>query len=390
MPATATHSAVAPLPLAQPDLSGLEEEKVLETMRSGRLALGPQLDAFEKKMSTQCGTAHAVAVSSGTAALHLIVRALGLGAGDEVLTTPFSFVASSNALLFEEVRPRFVDLGVGNFNLDPNRMEDALAPETKAILAVDVFGRPADWPGLTALANEYDLLLIDDACEALGASIGGRAVGTWGDAAAFGFYPNKQITTGEGGCITTDDAELADTCRSLRNQGRASRSRMEHVCLGYNYRLSELHAALGCAQLERLDELLEKRSRVASLYQETLAGLQDDLYLPNPPGDALPDGTERSWFVYVVRLGDHFAPDARDQLMAALRDQDIGCAPYFPAIHLQPYYRKRFGYERGDFPNCEATADRTLALPFFTKMTAADASRVAYVVKETLPHLPRT
>jgi perosamine synthetase len=357
-------------------------------MASGRLALGPMLERFESMMAAQCETAHAVAVSSGTAALHVIVRALGLGSEDVVVTTPYSFVASSNALLFEEIRPQFVDIDPGHFNLDLNRIEDALTPQTRAILAVDVFGRPADWAGLTVLAQEHDLLLIDDACEALGASVDGRAVGSWGEAAAFGFYPNKQITTGEGGCITTSDPALAERCRSLANQGRAARSRMEHVRLGYNYRLSELQAALGCAQLERLDELLDERARVAALYQTALGEIKGDLHLPNPPGQSLPEGTERSWFVYVVRLADHFAPDARDELMRQLEERGIGCAPYFPAIHLQPYYRERFGFERGDFPVCEATSDRTLALPFFTKMTVEDVARVASALEEALPHLP--
>jgi perosamine synthetase len=377
------------LPLAQPDLSAKAEKRVLRTLRSGQLAFGPEIEAFEEKMAAHCGTARAVATSSGTAALHLIVRALGLAEGDAALTTPFSFVASSNALLFEAVRPQFVDLAPGGFTLDLGRLEDAITPATRAILAVDVFGRPADWPALTTLAEEYDLLLIDDACEALGAKVGGRSVGSWGHAAAFGFYPNKQITTGEGGCITTDDADLADTCRSLRNQGRASRSEMKHTRLGYNYRLSELQAALGVVQLERLDTLLAERARVAACYQDALAGLQANLYLPNPPGHAPPGGTERSWFVYVVRLADHFAPSARDELMERLRRQGIGCAPYFPAIPLQPYYRERFGFERGDFPVCEATAERTLALPFFTEMTAEDTERVAAALEKALPELSR-
>jgi perosamine synthetase len=381
-----------PLPLARPDLTTLEEERVLEAVRSGRLAFGPKLEAFEEMMAARCETEHAVAVSSGTAALHLIVRALGLGAGDEVVTTPYSFVASSNALLFEEARPRFVDIAPQTFNLDPGRVEDALTPDTRAILAVDVFGRPADWPALVSLAEEHDLLLIDDACEALGARVGGRAVGGWGAAAAFGFYPNKQITTGEGGCLTTDDADLAARCRSLRNQGRASRSEMAHVRLGYNYRLSELQAALGAAQLERLDDLLAERKRVASLYQDALAPLHraGDLRLPNPPdAAATPEASQRSWFVYVARLADHFAPAARDVLTERLREQNIGCAPYFPSIHLQPYYRERFGFAEGDFPICESTSARTLALPFFTEMDDDDTARVAAALRAAFPELPR-
>jgi perosamine synthetase len=386
------HSA---LPLAQPDLTSAEEERVLEVVRSGRLAFGPALETFEEQMAARCETQCAVAVSSGTAALHLIVRALSLSAGDEVITTPYSFVASSNALLFEEVRPRFVDVDPQSFNLDPGRVEDALTPDTRAILAVDVFGRPADWPALASLAEEHGLLLIDDACEAIGARVGGRAIGSWGAASAFGFYPNKQITTGEGGCITTDDPELAARCRSLRNQGRASRSEMAHVRLGYNYRLSELQAALGVAQLERLDELLAARERVAARYQAALAPLHraGDVRLPNPPDDNPPDDeddAERSWFVYVVRLADHFAPGARDVLIERLRERNIGCAPYFPAIHLQPYYRERFGFAEGDFPVCEATSARTLALPFFTGMTADDSARVADALDAALPDLPRT
>jgi len=335
-------------------------------------------------MARRCDTEHAVAVSSGTAALHCIVSALDLEPGSDVLTTPFSFVASSNVLLYEDLRPRFVDIAPSTYNLDVDRAADAITPQTEAILAVDVFGVPADWPTLTALADEHDLALIDDACEAFGASIGGRAMGGWGDAAGFGFYPNKQITTGEGGCITTDDATLARRCRSLRNQGRADDGRMRHDRLGYNYRLDEMSAALGCAQLERLDELLDRRAAVAEMYREALAPLADHVVRP-----ARPTRAERSWFVYVVRLRDHFAEDARDQLMNHLQAEGIGCAPYFPAIHLQPYYRDRFGFSSGTFPTCEKVAARTLALPFYGSMTPDDVARVAHTLRETLPALPQ-
>lgn len=390
MPAPApgsTHAAPqrAALPLSAPDVSALERQYVMDVLGSSRLALGPRLEAFEEKMAAACGTRHAVAVSSGTAALHCIVRALGLGAGDEVLTTPFSFVASANAALFERARPRFADIDPATYNLDPARVEDALTPRTKAILAVDVFGTPADWPALAAIAERHGLALIADACEALGAAVGGRPVGSWGDAAAFGFYPNKQITTGEGGCVTTNSDALAARCRSLRNQGRATDARMEHVRLGFNYRLGEMAAALGCAQLERLPELLERRARIAALYAEALSGLEGDLALPaDPGGDA-----ERSWFVYVVRLRDYFSEAARDALMERLTERGIGCAPYFPAIHLQPYYRERFGYAPSDFPVCEAASARTLALPFFGAMTEGDVQRVAEALREILPQLPR-
>jgi perosamine synthetase len=360
-----------------------ERTRVLEVLQSGRLALGPQLEAFENAMAERCETEHAVAVSSGTGALHCIVSALDLEPGAEVITTPFSFVASSNVLLYEGLQPRYVDIDPSTYNLDVDRVADAVTPRTEAILAVDVFGVPANWPALSALADEHDLALIDDACEAIGASVQGQAIGGWGDAASFGFYPNKQITTGEGGCITTDDASLARRCRSLRNQGRADDARMRHDRLGYNYRLDEMSAALGCAQLDRLDLLLDRRTVVAEMYREALAPLTDDLALPARPAEG-----ERSWFVYVIRLRDHFADDARDQLMEHLQAEGIGCAPYFPAIHLQPYYRDRFGFSPGDFPTCERVSARTLALPFYGEMTREEVDRVARTLTDALPTLP--
>ncbi len=372
------------LPLSRPDVGELERRYVHEVLLSDRLAMGPRLEAFEAQMARQCGTRHAVAVSSGTAALHLIVRALDLSEGDEVVTTPFSFVASSNVVLYVGAHPRFVDVDPVTLQLDPGRVEDALTPASRAVLAVDVFGLPLDWPAYTALARTHDLFLIDDVCHALGASVGGRPIGSWGDAAAFGFYPNKQLTTAEGGCITTDDDGLADLCRSLRNQGRTTDRRMEHVRLGYNYRLSELSAALGCAQLERLPDLLDRRARVARWYHEALTPLQPDLLLPN----GATTGIHRSWFVYVIRLADHFSPGARDVLMHHLRERGIECAPYFPSIHLQPYYRQRFGFKPGDFPVCEAAAARTLALPFFTALAGEDVAYVARTLRAALPTLP--
>ena len=376
----------ASIPLARPNVTEHERACVQDVLQSQQLSRGPYLEAFEDAMAQRCGTEHAVAVSSGTGALHCIVAALDLPAGDEVITTPFSFVASSNVLLYEDLRPRYVDIDPSTYNLDVDRAADAITPETEAILAVDVFGVPADWPALSALADEHDLRLIDDACEAIGAAVEGRTVGGWGDAASFGFYPNKQITTGEGGCITTDDAALARRCRSLRNQGRSPQpaDRMRHDRLGYNYRLDEMSAALGIAQLDRLDTLLDRRTAVADRYREALAPLADDIVRP-----ARPDGAERSWFVYVVRLRDHFAEDARDQLMTHLRANGIGCAPYFPTIHLQPHYRDRFGFAPGDFPVCEKVAARTLALPFYGSMSKEEVDRVTHELKEELPSLPR-
>ena len=371
------------LPLSRPDTGDRERQYVKEVLDSGRLAMGPWLEAFEAHMAQGCDTRHAIAVNSGTAALHLIVAGLNLSDGDEVVTTPFSFVASSNVLLYQGARPRFVDISPTTYNLDPERAETALTPATRALLAVDIFGMPADWPVLTHLAQARNLFLIDDACHALGADVNGQRIGSWGDAAAFGFYPNKQITTAEGGCITTNSDELAMLCRSLRNQGRAEDSRMEHIRLGYNYRMSEMSAALGCAQLERLPTLLERRSQVATWYKEALSPLQPDLMLPFEPVAAT-----RSWFVYVVRLADTYAPEARDELMHHLQARGIACAPYFPSIHLQPYYRNRFGFKPGDFPICETISARTLALPFYTTLTQDEVAYVAQIIEETLPLLP--
>ena len=351
------------LPLAKPDITDLERAYVQEVLTSNRLAMGPWLDRFEARIAQYCQTRHALGVSSGTAALHLIIAGLSLGEGDEVITTPFSFVASANVLLYQNVAPRFIDISPETYNLDPEGLEEALTPSTRAILAVDIFGLPAAWPILTEAARARDLLLIDDACHAMGTHVEDRPIGSWADAAAFGFYPNKQITTGEGGCLTTNADELAAVCRSLRNQGRAQDNRMEHTRLGYNYRMSEMQAALGCAQLERLPELLDRRARVAGWYNAALAPLQQDLTLPFEPANAT-----RSWFVYVVRLSDDYAPEARDTLMGHLQAQGIACAPYFPSIHLQPYYRRRFGFKPGDFPVCEAVSARTLALPFYTTL----------------------
>jgi perosamine synthetase len=373
-----------PIPLARPSLSPDARHAVTDVLHSSQLSRGPYLERFEQNMADRCGTQHAVAVSSGTAALHCIVSALDLPPGAEVLTTPFSFVASTNVLLYEDLQPRFVDIDPTTYNLDVAKAEQAITPDTAAILAVDVFGQPADWPALTDLADAHDLRLIDDACEAPGATIGGRPIGAWGDAAAFGFYPNKQLTTGEGGCITTDDAGLAAACRSLRNQGRSGNGRMEHDRLGYNYRLDEMSAALGCAQLDRLDEILAERRAVAEEYRDALAPLADHLHIPAPAGT----GT-RSWFVYVVQLRDHFVASARDQLMERLQSKGIGCAPYFPAIHLQPFHRDELGHQAGDFPVCEHVSARTLALPFAPDLADGDIRRVAQTIGETLPELPQ-
>ncbi len=372
------------IPLSRPSIGDKEREYVMQVLESSQLALGPMLDRFEALMAELCGVKHAVAVNSGTSALHLIVRGLGIGAGDEVITTPFSFVASSNCLLYENAVPRFVDIDPETLSFDLEKLENAITPATKGILGIDVFGSPAPWPALQALAEKHNLLLIDDACEAPGAIIGDKPIGAWGDAAAFGFYPNKQITTGEGGCITTNNDKLAEQCRSMLNQGRAIRERMEHVRLGYNYRLDELSAAVGCAQLERVQGLLKQRWRMSDVYTDMLSPFTGDLVLPGE----LP-GTKRSWFVYVVQLSEAFAPEARDAALRLLQEAGIGCAAYFPSIHLQPFYRDQFGYKSGDFPVCESISNRSIALPFYPSLLPDDIIHVSRTLGKILPQLPK-
>jgi perosamine synthetase len=398
--------------LSGADIGALERRAVLSALRSDRLALGPCAREFERLVADYVGVRFAVAVSSGTAGLHLVVRALGLGDNDEVITTPFSFIASANCLLYERARPLFVDIDPDTLCLDPARVEAAITDRTRAILGVDVFGHPADWPALAAIARRHRLTLIEDSCEALGAGLrppqelrsappatgtalraarhsparpadgplATRRCGSFADAAVFAFYPNKQLTTGEGGIVVTDSARIANACRSMSNQGRrlAGGSWLEHIRLGFNYRLDELSAALGVAQLRRIDELLAERQRVAGEYSRLLAGVED-VYSPYcAPGASI------SWFVYVVRLAPRFSRADRDSILGRLRRRGVECADYFRPIHLQPFYRRRFGYRRGAFPVTEATSDRTIALPFHTRLTAAEIRRVVEELKQAL------
>lgn len=373
------------LPLARPSVSSRDQATVAEVLSSDILARGPALRLFEERMAEYCQTKHAIAVNSGTAALHLLAQGLGLAPGDEVITTPFSFVASSNVILYQGATPRFVDIDPDTLNLDVQLLDAARSPKTRGILAVDVFGLPADWPHLSAFASAHDLFLIADACESIGATINGRPMGSWGDGAAFGFYPNKQLTTGEGGCLTTNSDSLAERCRSLRNQGRTiDPRRMDHVKLGYNYRMNEMTAALGASQVKRLPQLLQRRTQIAEWYTDALSTLCPELILPL---HTVPNRT-RSWFVYVIRLGTAYSAQARDHLQKALHEAGIGTAPYFPCIHLQPYYRRRFGFKPGDFPVAEHVSERSLALPFYPQLTQADVDRVAETIRTLLPQLP--
>jgi perosamine synthetase len=360
------------IPLSSPDISDAEIDAVVEVLRTPNLSLGPKLVEFERAIAVYAGTSHAVAINSGTSGLHLCVRALGLRAGDEVITTPFSFVASTNVLLFESAIPVFVDVDPSTLNIDPERIEAAITPRTRAILVVHVFGRPAPMREIMAIARGHDLAVIEDACEAIGAELRGAKVGSIGQAGVFAFYPNKQMTTGEGGAIVTDDPEIDQLARRLRNQGRdGTRDWYEHVDLGYNYRLSDVNCALGLAQLGRLESMLALREAVARGYAERLAG-ESRLVLPEP---TVEDG-RMSWFVYVVRLDASFDRERRDRLVREMQAKGIGCGRYFAPIHLQPYYAERFGYVRGDFPACEAAAERSIALPFFNRLTDAQLDEV--------------
>jgi len=368
------------IPLAQPDLTEAEVEAVTAVLRTPHLALGPKLREFESAIAKFIGVHHAVATNSGTSALHLVVRALGIGLGDEVITTPFSFIASSNCILYERAKPVFVDIDPKTLNIDPERVEEAITPHTKAILAVDVFGHPADWPALERTAEKHGLLLIEDSAEALGSELGGRQCGSFGNAAIFGFYPNKQITTGEGGVVVTDDPEIAALCRSMVNQGRGEGGAwLKHVRLGYNYRMDEMSAALGLAQLSRIEEIIEARAKVAAWYTQALARVEG----VEPPYVA--PGVRMSWFVYVVRLAPEFSRENRDRIIEGLQAQGIGCRAYFEPIHLQPFYQELLGTKEGDFPITEAVAARTIALPFYNRLTK---EQIEYVV-DTLADLVR-
>ena len=359
------------IPLARPTLGEREEELVLEVLRSGSLSLGPRLAAFENAFARRLGVERASAVSSGTAGLHLAVRAAGVEPGDEVVTTPFSFVASANCVLYEGARPVFCDIDPRTLNVDPAAAEAAVSERTVGLLPVHVFGYPADMPALERLAEARGLWLVEDACEALGARhADGPPVGARGNLAVFGFYANKQITTGEGGMVVCPIEAHKERLDSERNQGRApDMGWLDHDRLGFNYRLSDIACALGLAQLERLDDMLAARARAAALYGEALGELEG-LQLPCPDAG----GDTRGWFVYVVQV-PHGVD--RDRVVDGLRERGIDSKPYLPAIHLMSFYRERFGHREGEFPVCEDVAARSLALPFFPGLSESQVARVS-------------
>ncbi|MCF6199859.1 MAG: DegT/DnrJ/EryC1/StrS family aminotransferase [Hyphomicrobiaceae bacterium] len=376
------------IPLSQPDITQSDINAVVDVLRSGRLSIGPRRDLFEQLVAARAKRRHGIAVSSGTAGLHLCLLGLGIGPGDEVVTTPFSFIASSNAILMAGAKPVFVDIDPNSLNMDPNLIEAAITPKTKAILVVEVFGNPQHMDTIEQIANKYELPLIEDSCEGLGGKLRGRPIGNFGRCSVFAFYPNKQITTGEGGMIVTDDDRLAELCRSLRNQGRSESSVtdnltnntgtwLNHERLGYNYRLSEIASALGASQMERLDTLLEKRREVVGMYMRRLMDW-DDLMLPNcQPGTE----SERSWFVFVVRLSNVYGQVQRDRIITGLRRHEIGASNYFPCIHLQPFYQRDMGFNKGDFPIAESIGDRTIALPFHPNLDETEVELICHTLK---------
>jgi dTDP-4-amino-4,6-dideoxygalactose transaminase len=386
------------VPMSRPDLTDAERARVMEVVNSPVLSMGQQTSIFEKAIADFVGARHAVAVNSGTAGLHLCVRAAGIETGDLVITTPFSFVSSTNVILFEKAIPVFVDVEPSTGNLDVDLLERAVEDliaggeaakkwlprdgaqnhgKLKAILAVDVFGQPADYDRIVNLAKKYDLKLIEDSCESLGAEYKSVKTGLFGDYGVFAFYPNKQITTGEGGMIVTNDDQAAGVFRALRNQGRAPGDNwLQHTELGYNYRIDELSAALGAVQMTRIEELLDKRQKVADMYAEHLSEIRG----VEPPGIAA--GTTRnSWFVYVIKVNPEID---RDQLAVRLTEARIPVRPYFLPIHLQPYMVKQFGYREGDYPVTEDLGKRGLALPFSGVMTEQQVETVCQTLRQWL------
>ncbi|MEM6263016.1 MAG: DegT/DnrJ/EryC1/StrS family aminotransferase [Bacteroidota bacterium] len=364
------------IPLSQPFIGEEEIEAVLKVMRSSRLSIGPQLEAFEQAFAELFNVPYAVACNSGTSGLHMAIRAFGIKDGDEVITSPFSFIASANCILFERAKPVFVDVEQESFNMDPALIEAAITPRTKAILPVHVFGQSADMAAIMDIAKRHNLRVIEDACEAPLALHNGQMAGTFGDCSVYGFYPNKQMTTGEGGMVITADEEVYKMCKSLRNQGRGdSLQWLSHARLGYNYRINELTAAIGTVQTRKLPAIIEQRKQVANWYLEALA---------DTPGIILPkekEGNVHSWFVFGVRV------DAarRDTLIEQLNAAGVQSKAYFfPCIHLQEFYMRDFGYKMGDFPKAEQLSNEMLILPFFTQMTHEQVMYVVETFKELL------
>ncbi|MBM3665511.1 MAG: DegT/DnrJ/EryC1/StrS family aminotransferase [Actinobacteria bacterium] len=355
------------IPLARPVIGDRERELVDEVLRSRQLSLGPTVTRFERMWAERIGTKHAVACSSGTAGLHCCLHALGVGPGDEVITSSFSFVASANVILYTGATPVFAEIDPLTFNMDPAAVEAAITPRTKAILIVDIFGYPAEVPALVDIASRHGLGIVEDACQTIDGDLNGRKLGTFGHPAVFGFYANKQLTTAEGGVVLTDDDHLYTLLKSLTNQGRSDDGAwLVHSRLGFNYRLSDVHAAIGVAQLERLDWMQDARATIAGMYQERMQHVEGVTPMYEGP-------QRRSWFVYAPRLD---ADLDRDAIIGRLRAEGVSAKPYLPCIHLQPYYREAHGQGSGELPITESVSASTIALPFFCEMTEDQVDRV--------------
>jgi perosamine synthetase len=366
------------IPLSKPDITELDIEAVLSVLRSTRLSLGPRMEEFELRVANYIGVPHAVAVSSGTAGLHLCLLALGIGEGDEVIVPSFTFIAAANVIRYVRATPVFVDIDPISLNLNPALVEQAITPATRAIIAVHNFGRPAEMNALQAIARRHNLLLIEDACEAIGAEYHDQKAGSFGDAAVFAFYPNKQITTGEGGIVVTRDPALAREIRALRNHGRYDADDWhQHSILGYNYRLSELNCALGCTQMQRLESILAKREAVAQNYNRQLA-TNPSIIIPA----AAASNTRVSWFVYTIRLAPHFSRNQRDALLISMQNQGIQCGRYFAPIHTQPAYSEI--PIRSQLPITISESDRAVALPFFTELSTEEVRTVSEALLSAL------
>ena len=365
--------------LSRPDITDKEIEAVCAVLRSPDLSLGPRLAEFEQAFADYIGRKRAVAVNSGTSGLFLCMSAIGIGPGDEVITTPFTFVASATSIMMAGARPVFVDIEPVSLNIDPSKIESAITEKTKAILPVEVFGNPAGFDTVCEIARKHNLPVIEDSCEALGSTLKGKKAGNFGKMSAFGFYPNKQITTGEGGMILTDDDALADVCVSLRNQGRGKKAGwLAHERLGYNYRLSDINCALGIVQLSRIDEIKAKRRHVAEWYYEMLAD-DDRLIVPTEPTDC-----DLSWFVFVVRLAKGFTMAQRDRILQQMQSRNIQVSNYFPPVHLMSFIVEKFDYKAGDFPITESASERTIALPFHNHLTKDQVAMVCRTLKQFL------
>ena len=365
--------------LSRPDVTEREIDAVCAVLRGPDLSLGPKLAAFERAFAEYVGRRRAIAVNSGTSGLFLCMSALGIGPGDEVITTPFTFIASATSIMMAGAKPVFVDIDPVSLNIDPAQIECRITERTKAILPVEVFGNPTGFDKICEIAAQHNLAVIEDSCEALGSALNGKKAGTFGTMSVFGFYPNKQITTGEGGMILTDDDTLAHTCVSMRNQGRDEDSGwLAHERLGYNFRLSDISCALGIVQLSRISEIKTKRRQVAQWYQEILTD-DDRLMVP-----AEPDGCDVSWFVFVVRLTNHFTLEQRDRILQQMMDRRIQVSNYFPPVHLMPFIAEPFGYQPGDFPITESVSQRTVALPFHNHLTKDEVAVVCKALQQVL------